>query len=49
MLSRSDTVRDFEVNLKHQNGTLRSVLANIDSIELNNDHVLLTSLYDITQ
>ncbi len=49
MLAVSNTVRDFEVEVKHKNGTLRTVLANIDSIELNNEHVLLTSLYDITQ
>lgn len=49
MLSTSRVVRDFEVEVKHKNGTLRTVLANIDYIELNNDHVLLTSLYDITQ
>ncbi len=48
MLSVSNSVRDFEVEVKHKNGTLRTVLANIDNIELNDEHVLLTSLYDIT-
>ena len=49
MLSVSNTVRNFEVQVKHKNGTSLTVLANIDSIELNNEHVLLTSIYDITQ
>ena len=49
MLSVSNTVRNFEVQVKHKNGTLLTVLANIDSIELNNEHVLLTSICDITQ
>ncbi len=49
MLSVSKTIRDFEVNLKHKDGSLRTVLANIDSIDFNNRPVLLTSLYDITQ
>lgn len=49
MLARSNTVRNFEVKIKHKNGTLRTVLANIDNITRNNAHMLLTSLYDITQ
>ncbi len=49
MLTASGSVRNFEVELKHKNGALRTVLANIDFIELNGEHVLLTSLYDITQ
>lgn len=49
ILAVSGTVRNFEVEIKHKNGSLRTVLANIDYIELNGEHVLLTSLYDITQ
>lgn len=49
MFAESNTVRDFEVEIKHKNGTLRTVLANIDNIQFNNEHLLLTSLYDITQ
>jgi PAS domain S-box-containing protein len=49
MLALSGSVRNFEVELKHANGTLRTVLANIDSVELSGEHVLLTSFYDITQ
>jgi len=49
MLSKSNTVRDFETKLKHKDGTVRTVLANVDFIELNDSHVLLTSLYDIAQ
>lgn len=49
MLSASKTVRDFEVRIKHGNGTFRDVLANIDYVDLNDRHVLLTSIYDITQ
>lgn len=49
MLARSGAVRNFEVELRHTNGTLRTVLANIDSVELEGRRVLLTSLYDVTQ
>jgi len=49
MFTASNAVRDFEVKIKHKNGTLRTVLANIDNIQFNNESVLLTSLYDITQ
>lgn len=49
MLAASNTVRDFEVEIKHKNGTVRTVLANIDNIHFNSEHLLLTSLYDITQ
>jgi diguanylate cyclase (GGDEF)-like protein/PAS domain S-box-containing protein len=49
MLAKTNTVRDFEVKVKHKNGTLRTVLANIDHITWNKEDVLLTSLYDITQ
>ncbi len=49
LLSRSRTVRNFEVKVKHKSGALRTVLTNIDMIEWNNEHMLLTSFYDITQ
>ncbi len=49
LLSRSHTVRDFEVKIRHKNGSPRTVLTNIDLIEWNNEQVLLSSLYDITQ
>lgn len=49
MFAASNTVRDFEVEIKHKNGTLRTVLANVDTIQFNSEQVLLTSLYDITQ
>ncbi len=49
MLSESGSVRDFEVRVKHVDGSFRNVLANVDYIEYEGEHVLLTSLYDITQ
>ena len=49
MLSASNTIRDVEIEIKDKNGTLRTVLANIDNIRFDDKHVLLTSLYDITQ
>ena len=49
ILAQSNEVRDFEVKLKHSDGSLRTVLANADYIKLENTHVLLTYLYDITQ
>lgn len=49
MLNVSGSVRNFEVQLKSGDGTLRTVLANVDSIALNGEPVLLTSLYDISQ
>lgn len=49
MLSVENSVHDFEVEVKHKDGTNRTVLANIDDIEVNDEHLLLTSLYDITQ
>lgn len=49
LIAASRTVRNFEVELKHQNGSKRTVLANIDLIEREGEHVLLTSVYDITQ
>ena len=48
-IAASGTVRNFEVELKHKNGSKRTVLANIDLIEREGEHVLLTSVYDITQ
>ena len=49
MLAESGTVRDFEVQVKHSDGSQRTVLANVDYIEMDNTHVLLTALYDISQ
>ena len=49
MLAKSNTVRDFKIKLKQKNGTVRTVLLNVDYVELNDTHVLLTSLYDIAQ
>ena len=49
LLDASGSVRNFEVQLKSGDGTLRTVLANVDSIALNGEPVLLTSLYDISQ
>ncbi|HPF87612.1 MAG TPA: diguanylate cyclase, partial [Candidatus Limiplasma sp.] len=49
MLAKSSTVRDFEVQIKQKDGQLRSVLANIDYVEWNHEHVLLTSICDISQ
>ena len=49
LLSSSKKVCDFEVQVRRKDGTLRTVLSNVDAIELEGHHVLLTSLYDITQ
>lgn len=49
MLAASGFVRDFEVAVRHADGSLRTVLANVDFVEYDGEHVLLTSLYDITQ
>ena len=49
MLARNGRVRDFEVEVRHKDGSGRTVLANVDYIGLDGEHVLLTSLYDITQ
>ena len=49
ILSKSNTVRDFEVRIKRKDGSLRTLLSNVDYIELDDEDVLLTSLYDITQ
>lgn len=40
---------EFETKLKHADGTLRTVLLNADYIESNNEKVILTSVFDITQ
>ncbi|MGE4354088.1 MAG: diguanylate cyclase [Oscillospiraceae bacterium] len=48
MLAESKIVRGFEVEVKYKNGMLRTVLTNIDQIELNDNYILLASLYDIT-
>ncbi len=47
-LKKSNSVRNFETQVKHKDGTLRTVLANIDRIEYNGESVLMTSLQDIT-
>ncbi len=49
MLEKSKKVRDFEVQVRRKDGKLRTVLSNVDAIELEGQHVLLTSLYDVTQ
>ena len=49
MLSKSNSVRDFEVRVKPKHGPIRDVLANIDYVDVNGKRVLLTSIYDITQ
>jgi len=49
ILSKSGAVRNFEIKVKHKDGSLRTVLANADYIEMDDTHVLLTSLFDITQ
>lgn len=48
-LKKANSVRNFKTEAKHSDGTLRTVLANIDSIEYNGESVLLTSLQDVTQ
>ncbi|MEZ4508120.1 MAG: PAS domain-containing protein [Eubacteriales bacterium] len=48
-LKSSNSVKNFEAEAKHPDGTLRTVLANIDSIEYNGEPVLLASLQDVTQ
>ena len=48
-LSRLESVRNFEVAIKHHDGSTRTVLANIDRIDYNGETLLLTSLQDITQ
>ncbi len=47
-LAKSNCVRNFEVDVRHHDGSVRTVLANIDSIDYNGETVLLTSLQDIT-
>ena len=47
-LAESRTVRNFETGVRHHDGSLHTVLANIDSIDYNGESVLLTSLQDIT-
>lgn len=49
MLAKSKKVRDFEVQVRRKDDKLRTVLSNVDSIILEGQPVLLTSLYDITQ
>jgi diguanylate cyclase (GGDEF)-like protein/PAS domain S-box-containing protein len=49
MLAESKKVQDFEVRVRRKDGKLRTVLSNVDAIELEGQPVLLTALYDITQ
>ncbi len=48
-LANSKVAHDYEMVLKHKDGTLRTVLANIDYIEMNDKPMLLASVFDITQ
>ncbi len=47
-LARMESVHNFEVEVKHHDGSTRTVLANIDRIDYNGEALLLTSLQDIT-
>ena len=49
MLAKSKKVQDFEVRVRRKDGKLRTVLCNVDAIELDGQPVLLTAIYDITQ
>lgn len=49
ILSVSKHVYNFEAKLKHQNGSIKTMLMNSDYIELDGEKVLLTSMQDITQ
>ena len=48
-LAQSQSVHNFEVDVKHHDGSSRTVLANIDRIDYNGEPLLLTSLHDISQ
>ena len=48
-LSRLESVHNFEVEVKHHDGSTRTVLANIDRIDYSGETLLLTSLQDITK
>ncbi|OGO87187.1 MAG: hypothetical protein A2Y15_07810 [Clostridiales bacterium GWF2_36_10] len=49
ILYKSNSVCDFEIKLKHRDGTFLTVLINSDYIDLDNVKVLLTSIHDITR
>jgi diguanylate cyclase (GGDEF)-like protein/PAS domain S-box-containing protein len=49
ILYTRNQVFEFEIMLKHADGTLKTVLINADYIESNNEKVILTSVFDITQ
>jgi len=49
ILYTQNHVFEFEIMLKHADGTLRTVLINADYIESNNEKIILTSVFDITQ
>ena len=48
-LASSKSVHNFEVDVKHHDGTTRTVLANVDRIDYNGEPLLLTSLQDISE
>lgn len=48
-LAVSKSVRNFELDVKHHDGSIRTLLANIDAIDYNGETVLLTSFQDITR
>ena len=47
-LALSKSVHNFEVDVRHHDGSVRTVLANIDRIEYSGEPLLLTSLQDIS-
>lgn len=48
-LKESGFIRDFETQMIKRGGAVATVLLNSDIIELDNEKVLLTSIYDFTQ
>ncbi len=48
-IADAGSVRDFEVKLKQPGDGLRTVLANVDSINWKGRPMLMTSLFDVTQ
>lgn len=49
MLKESNQIRDFETTFRHKDGAVWTVLLNSDYIDIDNQKVLLTSIYDITR
>ena len=47
ILYKFNHVSEFELKVKHYDGTIRTVLINSDYIELDQEKVLLTSVHDI--